>query len=86
MKFFHAQARLKKGQGFAVSLTGKANVRIMDDINFSNYQRGQSYRCTGGVPNISPVTLGVPSDGHWHCVVDLQGFAHSVNCEIKLVV
>lgn len=63
----------KRGDMVEVTLSHGANVRLLDSSNFSAYKRGASHRYYGGLARKSPVRLEVPSSGHWHAVVDMQG-------------
>ena len=49
-----------------VSLSGQANVRLLDPSNFQNYRAGRAHRCIGGLAKVSPsvcahCTLGAGS-------------------------
>jgi hypothetical protein len=73
----------KRGATVVVTLRGnRANLRLMDSSNFSNYRRGAQHRFVGGQAQQSPVRLAVPNDGQWHLVVDLIGLAGQVNTSI----
>ena len=55
-----------RGNRVQVTLTGNAaNVRLMDNSNYNNYKNGRNHRYVGGLVKQSPVTLGVPSSGHY---------------------
>ncbi len=74
-----------RGDIVEVTLSAGANVRLLDSMNFSRYRRGQQHRCHGGLARISPVRLVIPSSGHWHCVVDMQGLRGSVRAGFRVV-
>ncbi len=61
-----------------VTLSAGANVRLMDSSNFNAYRNGRQHRYVGGLAKQSPVRLQVPSSGHWHVAVDMQGLRGSV--------
>ncbi len=87
MKFIHSDlGNLQKGQLVEVTLKGNAaNVRLMDSSNFSNYKNGRDHRYSGGLVKKSPVRIPVPSSGHWHVVVDMQGLGGSTNASIRVL-
>ena len=68
MNFTHYDlGLLGGGEVVEVSLQGtEANVRLLDSANFSAYRAGRQHRYYGGHARRSPVTLTVPSAGHWH--------------------
>ena len=48
-----------------VILEGHANVRLMDDANYTLYREGKTHHCLGGHVKTSPVHLSAPRAGHW---------------------
>lgn len=85
MNFRKYEFDARAGDVVEVTLSGQANVRLLDSSNFSRYQRGESHRYTGGLAKVSPYRLAVPSSGHWYVVVDLGGYAGSVNVGARLI-
>jgi len=85
-QFIHSDLGFRQsGEIVEVSLTSGANVRLMDSVNLSSYRTGRAYRCYGGLARQSPVHLPIPSAGHWHLVVDLQGLRGSARASIRVV-
>jgi len=68
----------KAGDIAEVTLSAGANVRLMDSGNFSAYRNGRQHRAIGGLAKSSPVRLRIPSSGHWHVAVDMQGLRGTV--------
>lgn len=83
MKFLHSESFLDQGEAAVVTLDSQANVMLMDDINFSAYRSGRSFRYYGGLVKRSPVRLVAPHHGHWNVVVDLGGYAGSVRAGVS---
>jgi len=83
MNFLHSDSFLDRGEAAVVSLNSQANVMLMDDVNFSAYQAGRSFRYFGGLAERSPVRLVAPHSGHWNVVVDLGGYAGSVRAGVS---
>src|ERR1043165_6724399 len=74
-----------RGDIVEISLTGNAaNVRLMDSSNLSSYRSGRQHRYWGGLAKRSPVRLQIPSSGHWHVTVDLQGLSGSTRSSIRI--
>ena len=74
----------RRGERIQVSLQGNAaNVRLMDNSNYSSYRSGRRHRYYGGLVKRSPIVLTVPSAGHWYITIDLAGLAGSVRSSIR---
>lgn len=86
MQFIHTDLGQKKGGEIVeVTLTSGANVRLMDSGNFSSYKNGRRHRYTGGLVKKSPVRLQIPSSGHWHVAVDMQGLRGSTKASVRVL-
>lgn len=84
MNYLHYDLQLGDRDMVVVTLDKRANVQLLDDGNFSNYQRGQSFRYYGGLAKESPVRLRPPHAGHWHLTVDLGGYAGTVRASVNI--
>jgi hypothetical protein len=87
MQFIHKDlGNRARGDLVKFTLSGNsANVRLLDSSNFSNYRNGRQHRFVGGRATKSPVTLVIPSSGHWHAVVDMQGLGGRTNASIQVL-
>lgn len=85
MDFLHADFRGKPNDVAIVTLDNQANVMLLDDINFSAYKQGRSFKYYGGWVCRSPVRLSPPHHGYWHLVVDLGGNVGRVRAGIRFV-
>lgn len=87
MNFSHYDlGHVERGSIVVVTLQGSAaNVRLMDSSNFSSYRAGRQHRYHGGLARSSPVRLAVPSSGHWHLTVDMQGLRGTVRTGVNVV-
>jgi hypothetical protein len=68
-----------------VSLSGQANVRLLDASNFQSYRGGRGHRYLGGLARVSPVRLRPPHQGHWFVVIDLGGYSGTIRHTARLV-
>jgi hypothetical protein len=75
----------QRGDVVEITLTKGANVRVLDSNNFQKYRRGQDHRYLGGLAKRSPVRISLPSSGHWHAVVDLQGLRGSTRAGVRVI-
>lgn len=87
MKFLHYDlGYVASGSTAVVRLSGtEANVLLLDDHNLARYRRGESYDYRGGHYQASPVRLHIPSSGRWTVVVDLGGYAGSVDASVQVI-
>lgn len=87
MKFVHHDlGQRRRGEIVEITLSGNAaNVRLMDSSNLQNYRNGRNHRYTGGLAKRSPVRLQIPSSGHWHVAVDLQGLRGNVRSSARVL-
>jgi hypothetical protein len=75
----------QQGDLVEITLNSGANVRLMDDADFSSYQSGRAHRFIGGLAKRSPVRLAIPSAGHWHVAVDMQGLRGTARASIRVL-
>lgn len=87
MNFTHYDLGNKqRGQVVEITLSGSAaNVRLMDSSNFQNYRNRRQHSYFGGLVKQSPFRLQIPSSGHWHVTVDLQGLRGTVRSGIRML-
>lgn len=68
-----------------VSLSGQANVRLLDSANFHSFRTGRQHRYIGGLARMSPVRLRPPHQGHWYVVIDLGGYSGRIRHSARLI-
>ncbi len=85
MNFLHYDLNLSANEIVEVTLDKQANVRLLDDINFSRYKSGSQHTYYGGLAKASPVRIPAPYSGHWHLVIDLGGYAGTVNASVRTI-
>ena len=85
MNFLHYEFDLAADDAVEVTLDKQANVRLLDDANFALFQQGRQHRYHGGLAKTSPITLAAPHAGHWHVVVDLGGYAGTVQASARVL-
>ena len=85
MRYLHSESYLDNGDLAVVTLDSQANVMLMDDINFSAYRSGCSFRYHGGFAQGSPVRIPAPHAGHWNVVVDLGGYAGGIRAGVSFL-
>lgn len=77
--------QLDKGKIVEITLTKAANVRLMDQINYNHYEKGQKHKYYGGYVKQSPFRIPVPYSGHWYLTIDLGGYAGSLRHSARIL-
>ena len=85
MDFLHTEFSGGREKVVVVTVDTQCNVMLLNDASFRAYQRGQSFKYSGGWAIKSPVRLQPPRYGHWHVVVDLAGRSGSVRAGIRVI-
>jgi hypothetical protein len=85
MEFLHSRFHLTPHERVRITLDSRANVRLMDDSNFSRFKQGGQHHYYGGHAKESPVVLGPPHSGFWNVVVDLGGYPGSVRASVAKI-
>jgi len=85
MNYLHYDFNLQPGEIVEVTLDKQANVRLLDDNNYSLYQRGAQHRYYGGRATKSPARIAAPHAGYWHLVIDLGGYAGTVKASVRTI-
>lgn len=85
MNYLHYDFNLNINDIVVVTLDKQANVRLLDDLNYSKYRHGRKHIYYGGLAKKSPVHLSPPRSGHWHLVVDLGGYPGTVRVSVRTI-
>jgi len=83
--YLHTDFHLNEGDIVRVTIDHQANVMLLDDLGYSNYQAGRQFRYHGGHYKVSPIDIVVPSAGHWHVVIDLGGYSGTIRHSISVI-
>ncbi|WP_255209559.1 DUF1883 domain-containing protein [Glutamicibacter mysorens] len=77
---------LERGTILAVTLSGPANLRLMDPENFAAFQDGEKFESYGGLARRAPYRIKVPKSGPWFLAIDLAGLGvRGVRHEVSVV-
>jgi hypothetical protein len=85
MNYLHYDLNLQPDDVVEVTLDKQANVRLLDDTNYFQYQRGEQHRYYGGLATKRRIHLAAPHSGHWHLVIDLGGYAGTVTASVRTI-
>lgn len=86
MQFIHNDlGQRDRGEIVEVTLTSGANVRLMDNSNFSDYKNGRRHSYIGGLAKQSPLRLQIPNSGRWHVAIDMQGLQGSTRASVRVL-
>ena len=85
MNYLHQEFDAAPSDVIEVTLDHAANVLLLDETNYASYRGGKPYRYQGGYVRYSPFRISPPSEGRWHLVVDLGGYAGRVRASARLL-
>ncbi len=86
MNYLHYKVQAGPGELVAVTLSDRANVRLLDSLNYYKYKLGKKYDTTdGGDAMDSPVTMKAPYKAAWHVIIDLGPSGGQVRADIKVI-
>ena len=85
MNYLHYEYDLSPDDVIEVTLDGRANVRLLDPVNYSHYRRGEKHRYHGGLARVSPMEISAPYAGHWHLIVDLGGYGGTIRAAVRVL-
>lgn len=85
MRYLQKEVQLNSGEALKVTLSGAANVLLMDWNSLNNYKNGRSFNYYGGYYTSSPVFIAPPYPGRWNVVVDLGGRGGSVHASYEII-
>jgi len=86
MNYLHYTVEAGPGELVAVTLSDRANVRLLDSLNYYKHKLGKKYDTTdGGEAMDSPVTMRAPYKASWHVVIDLGPSGGEVRADVKVI-
>lgn len=85
MQFLHFKLRAGPDNIIQVNLNRRANVRLMDELNYQKYRMKKSYSFSGGAYDPPRADLRPKLKGEWHIVVDLEGMGGEVRASVDLL-
>lgn len=86
MQYQHYDLKtVEKGSIVEVTLGYAANVRIMDDSNYSNFKAGRRHQFFGGHVKQSPFKVSIPRTTRWHAVIDLGGYSGKIKSSVRVL-
>lgn len=83
-KFLHYPFFAEFDDVVEVHLSRRANVILLDQLNYARYKEGGGFRYLGGDARNSHVTIPVPHPGEWHLVIDTGGRLEKVQAQVRV--
>lgn len=85
MSYLHYKVRAAPESVIQVKLSGKANVRLLDTLNYYKYHAGRPFKATSESTQDLVVNLKPPHQGEWHVIVDLKGQKSEVRAHVQVL-
>jgi len=85
VEFLHYPVRVTPKDVVNISLSGKANVLFLDDLNYKKYVIGKPFNFRGGL-SVKPKVRFTPAyKGLWHVVIDMKGLEGTVKAVVDIM-
>ncbi len=84
MNYLHYKVKAGPTKVVKVSLSDKANVRLLDTLNYYKYRIGKSYQSTAEHSDRTACAFKPPHQGEWHVVVDLADQGSEVRAFVEV--
>ncbi|HEQ71058.1 MAG TPA: DUF1883 domain-containing protein [Spirochaetia bacterium] len=85
MNYLHYQCKVSPENYIKVSLSSRADVKLMDTLNFYRYQSGKPYQTTNVYSNVTELEVKVPFKSVWHVIVEQSDFPGMIRANVKVV-
>jgi len=85
MKYLHYSFNARQNNVIQVKLSSRANVLLLDNSNYRNYQNNRKYSYYGGLVTKSPYNIRPPKSGHWHLVIDSGGYEGEITASVNII-
>jgi hypothetical protein len=85
MGYLHYKVTTGQNKEVLVSLSNKANVRLLDTLNYYKYRAGRPYESVSEFSEGTRLQIRPPHKGEWHVIVDLKGQGDEVRAIVEVV-
>ena len=86
MNFLHYKVNAGPDDDVFVNMSGRANVRLLDTLNYYKYRAGKKFvESAGGESLDPPVHLRAPYKSKWHVIVDLGSQGGEVRATVDVL-
>jgi len=85
VNYLHYKVHAGPSKIIKVSLSNRANVRLLDTLNYYKYRIGKSYQSNSEHSDKVACTFSPPHKGEWHVIVDLAGQGSEVRAFVEVV-
>ena len=85
MQFLHFALSAGPDNIIQVNFDRRANVRLMDELNYQKYRMKKRYVFSGGLYDPPRIDLRPSLKGKWHVIVDLEGLGGDVRASVDIL-
>lgn len=85
MSFIHLRRFMGGGDIAIVNCGRDCRIMLMNDANFSRYQRGKKFFCRSDGREPLPTSLEAPDAGFWNIVLEFAAEAADVRHSIQII-
>ncbi len=83
--YLHYKCKVKPEHFIQVNLSAKANIKLLDTLNFYKYQSGKPYETTSEHLDIASVEIKVPFRSTWHVVIEHSYYEGPLKAKVNVV-
>ena len=70
MNYLHYKMKASPQNAIKVTLNHKANIKLLDTVNYYKYCNGKTYQSTGEFIDVSSMQIKVPHKSNWHILIE----------------
>lgn len=85
MGYLHYTVTAGENKEIRVTLSARANVRLLDTLNYYKYRAGRPYQSVSESSQDTRLRIKPPRKGEWHVIVDLKGQGEEVRAFVEVV-
>jgi hypothetical protein len=85
MGYLHYKVSTGPNKEIRVALSNRANVRLLDTLNYYKYRAGKPYQSVNEFSEETRLSIKPPHKGEWHVIVDLKGQGQEVRALVEVV-
>jgi hypothetical protein len=83
--YLHYKCKVRPENFIQVSLSTKANIKLLDTLNFYKYQSGKPYEVSSEHLDLASVEIKVPFKSTWHVIIEHSYYDGPIRANVKVV-
>lgn len=84
-KYLHYQCKVTPEHFIRVAISAKAEVLLLDTLNFYRYQSGKTFEAASTYTDVSEIEIKVPYKSTWHVIIPQTIYPRLIRANVKVV-